>query len=333
MFDMKRRKFLALLGGAAATWPVGGARAQQGERVRRIGVLMLGDASDPDQQRRVGAFRAELARMGWIEGQNIEIDSQFAATASDRIRAKAMDFVAQNLDAILANGTPVLEALQQRTNTIPIVFVGVSDPLNAGFVPSLARPGGNITGFSNFEYAIGGKWLELLNEAAPHVRRVGVLLHRDDPAWARYLAAIETLAPSLGMQLTSIFLGDPSETERHFETFARERKGGVIVTNNARAMSQRELIGALSVRHQLPTVYPARVYTVNGGLVSYGIDPVDPYRRAAGYVDRILKGENPGHLPIQAPTKYELVINLKTAKALGLDVPQTLLARADEVIE
>jgi putative ABC transport system substrate-binding protein len=219
-----RREFITLLGGAV-TWPLT-ARAQQGERMRRIGVLMLGDASDPDQQRRVGAFRAEVARMGWIEGQNIEIDSQFAATNSDRIRAKATDFVAQNLDAILANGTPVLEALQQRTSTIPIVIVGVSDPLSAGFVPSLARPGGNITGFSNFEYAIGGKWLELLNEAAPHVRRVGVLLHRDDPAWARYLAAIETLAPSLGMQLTSIFLGDPSETERHFETFARERKGG-----------------------------------------------------------------------------------------------------------
>jgi putative ABC transport system substrate-binding protein len=329
---MKRREFIRLLGGAAAAWPLA-ARAQQSERMRRIGVLMLGDESDPDQQSRVGAFRAELARMGWTKGQNIEIDSQFAATTSDRIRSKATDFVARNLDAILANGTPVLEALQKLTSTIPIVFVGVSDPLSAGFVPSLARPGGNITGFSNFEYAIGGKWLQLLNEAAPHVIRVAVLLHRGDAAWARYLAAIETLAPSLGMQLTSFFLGDPSETERHFETFALERNGGVIVSNNARAMSQRELIGTLSVRYQLPAVYPARVYAVSGGLMSYGIDPVDPYRRAAGYIDRILKGENPGDLPVQAPTKYELVINLKTAKALGLDVPPMLLARADEVIE
>ncbi len=327
---MKRRDFITLVGGAAA-WPFA-ARAQ-GERKRRIGVLMLGDEADPDQQSRVGAFRGELVKMGWIEGRNIQIDLQFAATASDRIRSRATDFVAQNLDAILANGTPILEALQKRTSTIPIVFVGVSDPLSAGFVPSLSRPGGNITGFSNFEYTIGGKWLQLLNEAAPHVRRVAVLLHRDDAAWARYLAPIETLALSLGMQLTGIFLGDASETERHLETFAREGNGGVIVTNNARAMSQRELIGTLSVRHQLPAVYPARVYAVSGGLISYGIDPVDPYRRAAGYVDRILNGENPGELPVQAPTKYELVINLKTAKALGLDVPPPLLARADEVIE
>jgi putative tryptophan/tyrosine transport system substrate-binding protein len=329
---VKRREFITLLGGGAAAWPLA-ARAQQPERTRCIGVLMLGGEPDPDQQGRVGAFRVELAKMGWIEGQNIQIDSQFAATDSERIRSHATDFITRNLDAILANGTPILEALQKRTSTIPIVFVGVSDPLSAGFVPSLARPGGNITGFSNFEYAIGGKWLQLLNEVAPHVRRVAVLLHRDDAAWARYLAAIETLAPSLGMQLTTIFLGDPSETEGHFDTFARERNGGVIVTNNARAMSQRELISTLSVRHQLPALYPARVYAASGGLISYGIDPVDPYRRAAGYVDRILKGEKPGDLPVQAPTKFELVVNLKTAKALGLDVPPTLLARADEVIE
>jgi putative ABC transport system substrate-binding protein len=328
---MRRRELITLLGGAAAAWPLV-ARAQ-GERKRRIGVLMFGDEADPDQQSRVRAFRGELVKMGWIEGRNIEIDSQFAATASDRIRSLATNFVAQSLDAILANGTPVLEALQKRTGTIPIVFVGVSDPLSAGFVPSLARPGGNITGFSNFEYAIGEKWLQFLDEAAPHVRRVAVLLHRDDAAWARYLAPIEALAPKLGKQLTGIFLGDPSETERRLETFARDGHGGVIVSNNARAMSQRELIGTLSVRHQLPAIYPARVYAVGGGLISYGIDPVDPYRHAAGYVNRILNGEHPGELPVQAPTKYELVINLRTAKALGLTIPPTLLVRADEIIE
>ncbi len=271
--------------------------------------------------------------MGWVEGRNVRIDYRFAATDSERIRSHSADLVAAGPDAILANGTPILEALQKRTSTLPIVFVGVSDPLGAGFVPSLARPGGNLTGFSNFEYAIGGKWLELLKEVAPGVRRAAVLLHRDDTAWSRYLAPIEALAPSLGIQLSSVFLGDASETERHLGAFAREQNGGVIVTNNARAMSQRDLIGTLAVRHQLPAVYPARVYTAGGGLASYGIDPVDPYRRAAGYVDRILRGEKPADLPVQAPTKYELAINLKTAKALGLEVPPTLLARADEVIE
>ena len=330
--QLRRRRFITLLGGVAVGWPLV-ARAQQGERIRRIGVLMLGDESDPDQQNRVAAFRVELGKMGWVEGRNIQIDYRFAATDPERIRSHSADLVAARLDAILANGTPILETLQKRTSTLPIVFVGVSDPLGAGFVPSLARPGGNLTGFSNFEYAIGGKWLELLKEVAPRVTRAAVLLHRDDTAWSRYLAPIEALAPSLGVQLSSIFLGNASETERHLDAFARERNGGVIVTNNARAMSQRELIGTLAVRHQLPAVYPARVYTAGGGLASYGIDPVDPYRRAAGYVDRILKGEKPADLPVQAPTKYELVINLKTAKAIGLEVPPTLLARADEVIE
>ena len=329
---MKRRTFMTLLGGAAAAWPLG-ARAQQAERMRHIGVFMLGDESDPDQQDRVKTFRAELEKLGWAEGRHIRIDARFAASDAERIRLYSDDFIAQKPDTILANGTPILEALQKRSRTIPIVFVGVSDPLSAGFVPSMARPGGNITGFSNFEYAISGKWLELLNEVAPGTKRVAVLQHRDDAAWSRYLAPVEALAPSLGVRLTNVFLGDAAEIERTFDAFARERNGGVIVTNNARAMSQRQLIGTLAARHRLPAIYPARVYAASGGLMSYGIDPVDPYRRAAAYVDRILKGEKPGDLPVQAPTKYELVINLKSAKALGMTVSPALIARADEVIE
>ena len=227
---------------------------------------MLGDESDPDQQDRVKTFRAELENLGWAEGRHIRIDARFAASDAERIQSYSDDFIAQKPDAILANGTPILEALQKRSRTVPIVFVGVSDPLSAGFVPSMARPGGNITGFSNFEYAISGKWLELLNEIAPGTKRVAVLQHRDDAAWSRYLAPIEALAPSLGVRLTNVFLGDAIEIERTFDGFARERNGGVIVTNNARAMSQRQLIGMLAARHHLPAVYPARVYPANGGL-------------------------------------------------------------------
>jgi putative tryptophan/tyrosine transport system substrate-binding protein len=332
--DVRRREFITLLGGSAAGSALSRfAHAQPGERMRRIGVLMLGDESDSDQQDRVRAFRSELAKMGWAEGRNIRIDYRFAATDAGRIISTSADFIAQKLDVILANGTPVLEALQKQTRTVPIVFVGVSDPLSAGFIPSMARPGGNITGFSNFEYAISGKWLELLHEIAPSIKRVAVLQHRDDAAWPRYLAPIETLAPSLGIQSSNAFLGEPAEIEHIFDMFARERNGGVIVTNNARAMAQRQLISTLAARYHLPAVYPARIYAASGGLISYGIDPVDPYRRAAGYIDRILKGEKPGDLPVQAPTKYELAVNLKTAKALGIHMPPTLLARADEVIE
>jgi putative ABC transport system substrate-binding protein len=328
---MRRRQFITLLGSAAA-WPFA-ARAQQTERVRRIGVLMLGDETDPDQRARVAALRQELEKLGWIEGRNVRIDDRFAATNREQIWSHSEELVGQTPDAIVANGTPVLEILQKQTGVVPIVFIGVSDPVRAGFVPSLARPGGNITGFANFEYAIGGKWLELLKEIAPEINRAAVLMHRDDAAWSRYLEAIRALAPSLGVQLTSIFLGDPGETKGAVEAFGHEPNGGLIVINNARAMSQRGLIAALAARHRLPAVYPALVYATSGGLMSYGIDPIDPYRRAASYVDRILRGEKAGEMPVQLPTKYELAINLKTAKALGLAVPPTLLARADEVIE
>jgi putative ABC transport system substrate-binding protein len=327
---MRRRDVIGLLG-AAAAWPLT-ARAQQGGRVRRVGVLMLGEETDRDQSARVAAFRETLGKLGWIENGNIRIDSRFAATDAERIRLYSAQLVSQTPDAILANGTPVLEALRKQTQSIPIVFVGVSDPVSAGFVPSLARPGGNVTGFSNFEYTIGGKWLEILKEAAPSTKRVGVLLHREDAAWARYLATIEALAPSLGIQLARMFLGDSAETERTLDAFKQGPAGGLIVTNNARAMTQRELIGALAARYRLPAIYPARVYASSGGLMSYGIDPVEPYRHAASYVDRILRGERPGEMPVQQPTKFEFVVNLRTAKALGLVIPLPLLGRADEVI-
>jgi ABC-type uncharacterized transport system substrate-binding protein len=266
---MRRRELFTFLGGAAAAaaCPLA-AHAQQDARIRRVGVLMLGDETDPDQQGRVAAFRQELERTGWIDGRNIRIDYRFAATNPERIRSHSAELLGQTPNAILANGTPVLEAFQKQTRTVPIVFVGVSDPVSAGFVPSLARPGGNITGFSNFEYTIGGKWLELLKEVAPGTKRAAVLLHRDDAAWSRYLAPMEALSPSLGVQLTSIFLGYPSETGSALDAFAQAANGGLIVTNNARAMSQRELISTQAVRHRFPAVYPARVYTTNGGLMS-----------------------------------------------------------------
>ena len=328
---MKRREFLALIGSAAAVSPVT-ARAQ-GERVRRVGVLMLGDETDSDQRARVATFREAFEKLGWAEGRNVQIDVRFAASDSERIRSYSAALLGQTPDVILANGTPVLEAFVKQTRSVPTVFVGVSDPLSAGFVPSLARPGGNITGFSNFEYTIGGKWLEILVEAAPATKRVAVLMAREDPAWERYLAPIEALALPFGVQLTRVFLGDPAEIERAIEAFAREPNGGMISTNNTRALAQRELIGALAARHRLPAIYPARVYVASGGLMSYGIDPVDPYRGAASYVDRILRGEKPGDLPVQQPTKFEFVVNLKTARALGLTLPLPLIGRTDEVIE
>jgi putative tryptophan/tyrosine transport system substrate-binding protein len=329
---MRRRQFIMLLGGAIAALPVA-ARAQKPDRVRRLGVLMLGAETDPDQQGRVMAFREGLAKLGWAEGRSIQTDYRFAGADPERIRSYAAALVGQAPDVIVANGTPVLEALQALTRSAPIVFVGVSDPVSAGFEPSLARPGGNITGFSNFEYAIGGKWLELLKEAAPGINRIGVLLWRGDPSWSRYLAPIETAASSLGMPLTTIFLGDTVEIERAIEAFAHEPLGGLIATNNSKAMAERDRIIGLAARRRLPAVYPARVYASSGGLMSYGIDPADPFRQAASYVDRILRGEKPGDLPVQQPTKYELVVNLKTAKALGLAVPPTLIARVDEAIE
>jgi len=329
---MKRRDFITLLGGAAAGWAFE-ARAQQPERMRRIGVLMNLAADDPESQARVAAFLQGLQQLGWTEGRNVRIDTRWAAGDTDRYRKSATELVALMPDVILATGTSAVAPLQQATRALPIVFVNVVDPVGAGLVASLARPGGNATGFTLYEYGMSGKWLELLKEIVPRVTRAAVLR---DPARAPGIgqfAAIQAVAPSLGVELSPVDVRDAGEIERAVTAFARSPNSGLIVTASPSAAVHRELIVTMAARHQLPAVYPYRYFVTGGGLISYGPDSIDPYRRAAGYVDRILKGEKPADLPVQAPTKYELVINLKTAKALGLEIPPTLLARADEVIE
>ncbi len=329
---MKRREFLALIGGAAAAWPLA-ARGQQGERVRRIGVLMSLAADDPESQARHAAFLQGLQEWGWTAGRNVQIDYRFAAGDAERIRKSAAELVALAPDVILATGSPVTAALLQATRTVPIVFAQVPDPVASGFVASLAQPGGNATGFTIYEYGTSAKWLELLKEIAPQVTRAAVLR---DPAIASgigQLAAIQGVAPALGVELRPVGVRDASEIERAVTAFAREPNGGLIVLASPLSIVQRDLIIALVARYRLPAVYSLRFFIASGGLISYGPDSIEPYRRAASYVDRILKGEKPADLPVQAPTKYELVINLKTAKALGLDVPASLLATADEVIE
>jgi ABC-type uncharacterized transport system substrate-binding protein len=329
---MKRREFITLFGSAAAAWPLA-ARAQQGERMRRIGVLMSVAADDPESQRGVPAFVHRLQDLGWTDGRNVRINYRWGAGDADRVRRYAAELAALAPDVILANGSPAMAALQPAARTVPIVFVSVIDPVGAGFVDSLARPGGNATGFTLFEYGTSGKWLELLKEIAPGVTRAAVLRDPIIAAGSGQLGAIQSVAPSFGVELRPVDVRDAPEIERAVTAFARSSNVGMIVTGSALALVHRDLIIALAAQHRLPAVYPNRVYVVGGGLVSYGPDSIDSYPRAAGYVDRILKGEKPGDLPVQAPTKYELVINLKTAKALGLDVPPTLLARADEVIE
>jgi ABC-type uncharacterized transport system substrate-binding protein len=332
MFDMGRREFITLLGGAAM-WPLA-ARAQQGERMRHIGVLMAATADDPEYQTRMGAFQQGLALLGWSDGRNVRVDTRWAATNADDIRKHAVELAALAPDAILAgSGTTTVAPLLQATRTVPIVFVVVIDPVGAGFVASLARPGGNATGFLMFEYGLSGKWLEVLKQIAPGVKRVAVLRDATIASGIGQFGAIQSAAPSLGMEPSPVNVRDVGEIERDISTFARSSDGGVIVTASPEASRHRDLIITLAARHRLPTVYAYRSFVVDGGLISYGPDMVDQYRRAAGYVDRILKGEKPADLPVQAPTKYELVINLKTAKALGLTVPDSLLARADEVIE
>jgi putative ABC transport system substrate-binding protein len=327
---MRRREFITLLGGAAA-WPLA-ARAQQAGGMRRIGVLMYWSADDAEGQARHAAFTQALKQLGWSDGRNLRIDSRWA-TAAD-IRRHATELVALAPDVLVAaTGTATTASLLEATRTVPIVFVTVIDPVGAGFVASLARPGGNATGFTNYEYGTSGKWLELLKEIAPRVTRAAVLR---DPAIASGIGqfgAIQALAPSLGMELSPVDVRDAGEIERAVTAFARAPNGGLIVTGSAAAVVHRDLIAALAARHRLPAVYPGRYSVTAGGLISYAPDLVDQYRRAAGYVDRILKGERPADLPVQAPTKFELLINLKTAKALGLTVPDTVLARADEVIE
>jgi putative ABC transport system substrate-binding protein len=328
---MRRREFITLLGGAAA-WPLA-ARAQQGERMRRIGALTPLAADDPQSQGRMTAFVQGLQQLGWTDGRNVRIDTRWSAADADRIRRNAAELVALAPDVILATGASTLAPLLQETRAVPMVFVVVTDPVGAGFVESLARPGGNVTGFINFEYGISAKWLELLKQIAPSVTRAAVIRDPAITAGVGQFAAIQSVAPSFGVELKPVNVRDAGEVERAIVDFARSSNGGLIVTGSGLAIVHRDLIVTLAARHKLPAVYWDRMLVTGGGLTSYGADIIDQYRRAAAYVDRILKGEKPADLPVQAPTKYELVINLKTAKALGLEVPPMLLARADEVIE
>jgi len=327
-----RREFITLLGGAAAAWPLA-AHAQQGGRMRRVGVLQNLASDDPAEQARLMAFGQGLQELGWTIGQNVRIENRWSAGDPDRIRRNTEEMVALAPDVILASGNAGVAPLLQATRTVPVVFVIVPDPVGAGFVDSLARPGGNATGFIAYEYGLSGKWLEVLKEIAPGVTRAAVIR---DPALASgpgQFAAIQSIAPSLGVEVSPVNVRDAGEIERAITAFAHSPNGGLIVTGSALVGLHRHLIIALAARHKLPAVYVERTYVAAGGLISYGSDFLDQYRRAASYVDRILKGEKPADLPVQQPTKYELVINLKTAKALGLDIPPTLLARADEVIE
>jgi putative ABC transport system substrate-binding protein len=328
---MRRREFITLLGGAAAAWPLS-ARAQQSERVRRIGVLMNLAADDREGRARLAAFQQELQQLRWIDGRNARIDIRWGAGDAERYRTYAAELVALAPDVILAATTAAVLALKRTTPIVPIVFVGVIDPVGSGLVASLARPGGNATGFTLFEYAIAAKWLELVKEIAPGVTRVAVLRDPTIAAGIGQFAAVQTVAP-MNIELSAVGQQEADEIEQSIAGFAHGSNGGLIVTAGGFSVNHPDLIVALAARYKLPVVYPFRFFVTAGGLISYGPDPVDPYRHAAGYVDRILKGEKPADLPVQAPTKYELVINLKTAKALGLDVPATLLARADEVIE
>jgi putative ABC transport system substrate-binding protein len=328
---MKRRQFITLLGGAAITWPLT-ARAQQAERVRRIGVLM-NLAENRQGQTRITAFRQALEQFGWTDSRNVQIEIRWAAGDADRYRNFAAELTALVPDVILATGTPAVEALRRATRTTPIVFVAVVDPVGGGLVANLSRPGGNITGFSLYEYGLSGKSLELLKQISPPVTRVAVLRDSANPAEIGQLAAIQTAAPLLGVEVSPVSLRDAGEIERAVTAFARVPNGGLIVPGSSLANDHRELIIGLAARHQLPVVYPDRIFVTDGGLVSYGPDRIDQYRRAAEYIDRILKGEKPADLPVQTPTKYELVVNLKTAKAMGLKIPPAVLARADEVIE
>jgi putative ABC transport system substrate-binding protein len=328
---MKRREFITMLGGAAVAWPVA-ARAQQGEPMRRIGVLMYLAADDAEGQARLAAFTQAMKQLGWSEGRNVRIDTRWAT--ADDIRRHAAELAALAPDVLVAGtGTATVAPLLQATRTVPIVFAVVIDPVGAGFVDSLARPGGNATGFTVFEYGMSGKWLELLKQIAPAVTRAAVLRDPTIASGIGQFAAVQAVAPSLGVDLSAVDVRDAGEIERAVTAFARSSNDGLIVTASALATRHRDLIIALAARLRLPAVYPYRFFVTIGGLISYGPDFVDQYRQAAGYVDRILKGEKPAELPVQAATKYELAINLKTAKALGLTVPPAVLARAGEVIE
>jgi putative ABC transport system substrate-binding protein len=328
---MKRREFITLIGGAAA-WPLA-VRAQQGKRIRRVGVLMPYAANDPQAQARNAAFLQGLQQLAWTVGNNVQIDYRWSGGNEDDTRRYAAELVALAPDVIFTSGSAAVGPLQRATRTVPIVFAQVPDPVGAGFVVSLARPGGNITGFTPFEYGIGAKWLELLKQITPSVTRVAVVRDAAITAGIGLWGAIQSVSPSFGVELRPVDVRDAGEIERGITAFADSPNGGLILTGSALAIVHRDLIIALAARHRLPAVYYERYFAIAGGLVSYGSDSAEQFRLAAGYVDRVLKGEKPADLPVQAPTKYDLVINLKTAKAMGLNVPETLLARADEVIE
>jgi putative ABC transport system substrate-binding protein len=329
---MRRREFISLLGGAAITSPLT-ARAQQSDRVRRIGIILPAAADDPEYQLRLAAFHQALAQLGWTDGRNVRIDIRWGAGDAALIRRYAAELLALAPDVIFATGGSTLEPLQPTMHSVPIVFVNVPNPVGAGHVASLARPGGNVTGFTPYEYGMTAKWLELLKQIAPRVTRAAVLRDRGSADGIGQFAAMQGVAPSFGVVLNPVDVRDAGEIERAITTFVRAPDSGLVVTASGLAIRHRNLIVTLAARHKLPVVYRFRFFVVGGGLISYGPDTIDPYRRAAGYVDRILRGEKPADLPVQAPTKYELVLNLKTAKALGLEVPATVLARADEVIE
>jgi putative tryptophan/tyrosine transport system substrate-binding protein len=329
---MTRREFITLLSGAAAAWPLA-ARAQQRERMRRIGVLMSTAENDPESQHRLAALRDGLQKLGWAEGRNLRSEYRWGENDLDRMRASAEQLVALKPEVIFAAPTSAVVAVQRATSTIPIVFAQVTDPVADGLVASVSHPGGNITGFAQAEYAIGLKWVELLKQIAPQVTRIAVLYDPEQPASAGYVAAIEAAARPFAVQISSVAMRDAAAIERAIEAFAGEPNGGLILPPTAFIVAHRALIISLAVRYRLPNIFGVRYYVADGGLASYGVDHIDLYRHAAQYVDRILKGEKPGDLPIQFATKFELVINLKTARALGLDIPVPVLARTDELIE
>jgi putative ABC transport system substrate-binding protein len=332
---IRRREFILLGGGAAAAWPLAG-RGQQGERMRRVGVIMAMRESDPQGQLNVEAFQQGLLTLGLADGRNMKIDYRFGANEASTIRSAVADILALTPDVVLTHGTAVTTVLKQQTRTVPVVFTVVSDPLGSGFVESFARPGGNLTGFTNFlEPSFGTKWVQFLNEIAPGVKRVAIMFNPEPGAGGGlyFVQPAEAAAVSLAKTPVRLLVRSAADVERTLEAFAREPGGGLITPPDRTTNNHRELIVALAARYRLPAVHPYRFYLTSGGLMSYGIDYADVFRRAASYVDRILRGEKPGELPVQAPTKFELVINLKTAKALGLEIPPTVLARADEVIE
>jgi putative tryptophan/tyrosine transport system substrate-binding protein len=330
--DMRRRDFITLLGGTAAAWPLV-ASAQQGERMRRIGILLPATADDGEYQSWMRTFLQGLGQSGWTVGRNLQVDTHWAGADVDVIRRKAVELVASAPDVILAHGNGPVSTLLQTTRTVPIVFPIAGDPVGTGLVNSLARPGGNATGFAQFEFSLSGKWLELLKQIAPGVARAAILRDAGLGTGTSQFAAIQAMAPMLRMEVNPINMRDADEIKQSVDTFARAQDGGLILTASGSAQRHRDLIISLAARYKLPAVYYARFFVTAGGLISYGIDFADQYRQAADYVDRILRGEKPADLPVQAPTKYELVINLKTAKTLGLEILPTLLARADEVIE